>query len=111
MSSPVTPMPPCSWMACWPTKRIDWPSCTLACDTARRRCLQPCLGLLRAVAFQQRAEQRQVVGVRARAGADATLVLGIGESGVGVHVLGLHGGLVVDHDARAWSSRTGRSPD
>ena len=33
----VHAVPPCSWMHCWPTKRIDWPSCSLACAIARCR--------------------------------------------------------------------------
>src|SRR5436853_25654 len=37
MYSSVTPMPPWSWMHCWPTKRIDWPSWYLACAIARGR--------------------------------------------------------------------------
>jgi len=27
--SSVTPIPPCSWIACWPTKRAACPICTL----------------------------------------------------------------------------------
>ena len=35
--SSVMPMPPCSWMAFWPTKRQARPICTLAAETALAR--------------------------------------------------------------------------
>src|SRR5437870_2007147 len=66
MYSSVTPMPPCSWMHCWPTKRIELPSCSLACASAR--------AVLRRVAARRHAgglaldqEQRDAGGVVDRA--------------------------------------------
>ena len=65
------------------------------------RPLQPGFGLLRAQVLVHRAEQRQVVRMRARARAQLALVARVGELLVGVDVVRLHGGLVVDDDARA----------
>src|SRR5574343_609568 len=62
--------------------------------------LEPGFGGLRADVLEHRAEQAQVVGVGTGAGAEAALVLRVGQFLVGVDVLALDAGLLVDDDAR-----------
>ena len=62
---------------------------------------QDLFGLLDAVMLDHRAEQRQVVGVAAGAGADLALVLGVGQRFVGGDILRVDAVLVVDDHAGA----------
>ena len=62
---------------------------------------EPVLGFGGAQMFDHRAEQAQVVGVRARTDAQTALVDRIGQFFVGVHVLALDFELVVDDHAGA----------
>ena len=68
--------------------------------------LEPGLALGVAQALDHGGEQRQVVGVRARAGADQALELGVGQLLVGGHVGGLHAQRVV-HDHAGAGRETG----
>src|SRR5690606_20925125 len=63
--------------------------------------LEPGHGLLQAMVLDHRAEQRQVVGVASRTGADLALVRRIRQRLVGLYALGVYVLLVVNDDPGA----------